>query len=147
MRLEDGRVITNFIQAALNKKPMIVHGDGMQTRSPAFVTDTINGLIHLLESETITQFSSIEQRIFNVGTPHEYSINEIAHAVNSIALKYLGYTVPITHITHIDPTDPKIRRPDISRIALATGFQPSISFESGLEAMFLNYYKNEHSHF
>lgn len=145
MRLSDGRVMTNFIQAVLNAQPMIVHGDGTQTRSPTFVTDTINGLVSLLESESITPCKTIEERIFNVGTPHEYSINEIAIIVNKLSEKHLRYTVPIQHVPHIDPTDPKVRRPDITLLAKATGFQPTVTFEDGLEIMFLHYL-HAHNH-
>lgn len=141
MRLSDGRVMTNFIQAALDNKPMIVHGDGNQTRSPAFVTDTIDGLTKLLESDTISHFQSIDQRIFNVGTPIEFSVNQIADAVNTISQKHLNYTVPITHIPHFDTTDPKVRRPDITYLKKIIGFQPRISFEEGIEKMFVHYMK------
>ncbi len=145
MRLSDGRVMTNFIQAALSCQPMIVHGDGTQTRSPAFVTDTVNGLIALLESETITPLTTIEQRIFNVGTPQEYSINQIAQCVNALSEKHLGRTVPIQHIPHIDPTDPKVRRPDITALSSATGFKPIVDFACGLETMFLHYHAQPHT--
>lgn len=140
MQLSDGRVITNFIQAALTNQPMIIHGSGNQTRSPAYVSDTIEGIISVLESEKIGTFSSIEQRIFNVGTPEEFSINEIANLVNQLAEKYLHRTVPIKHVPHFDHTDPQVRKPDITYLNAITSFNTRVPFIMGLEKTFLHYY-------
>lgn len=140
MQLSDGRVITNFIQAALNNTPMIIHGNGTQTRSPAYVSDTIEGVIRILESEKISTFPTIKQRIFNVGTQEEYSINEIAKFINQLAQKYLHRTVPTTYIAHFDQTDPQVRQPDITYLRKTTQFNIQVPFHQGLEETFLHYY-------
>ncbi len=146
MRLSDGRVMTNFIQAALDNTPMIIHGDGTQTRSPAFVTDTIQGLMLFLESDEFSKYENIQNRICNIGTPKEYDVNQIAETVNNVSEKYIGRRVPMKHISHIDPTDPKIRRPDITRISTITGFKPIITFEEGIEKMFVHYMEKYQTH-
>lgn len=143
MQLSDGRVITNFIQATLTNTPMIIHGDGQQTRSPAYVSDTIEGIIRILETKEIGNFPAIEQRIFNVGAQEEYSINVIASLVNQIAQKHLGRRVPIEHIPHFDTTDPQVRQPDITYLSKTTQFKIKTSFKEGLEKTFLHYYKTE----
>ncbi len=144
MRLSDGRAITNFIQATLDDKPMLIYGDGNQTRSPAYVSDTIEGLLRIIESDTIRSFKTIEERIFNIGNPEEYSVNEIASCINKIAQKHLQKTITIKHIPQFDVSDPKVRQPDISYVHKITHFQPLVPFQQGLEKTFLYYYKNRY---
>lgn len=139
MQIHDGRVITNFIQAVLFKKPMTIYGDGTQTRSPIYISDMVKGLTQLIESELITSFTSISQRIFNIGNPEEYSINQIADMVNKISLQYKNTETPITHIPQFDTTDPMVRCPDILYIHKVTGFYPQVSFQDGLQKMFNHY--------
>ncbi len=145
MQLSDGRVITNFIHAALTNSPMIIHGDGNQTRSPAYVSDTVDGLIKITESDEIGNFISIDQRIYNVGSEEELSINAIASMSNQIAEKLLGTVVPIHHITNIDTTDPNRRKPDLTRLKTIAQFEPNITFCHGFEQTFLYYYNKQQS--
>ncbi len=137
MRLDDGRVVTNFIKAMLHNQPMIIYGDGNQTRSPAYVSDTIEALFQMIKSESFTDFKTIQQRICNVGMPEEYSIREIADVANSVAKKYLGKTIPTKNIQQFDPTDPKKRKPDISYLKTLINFTPSIDFKDGFTETFL----------
>ncbi len=139
MQIHDGRVMTNFISAALDNKPMTIYGSGNQTRSPIYVDDMVRGLTQLIESDIITTFPDIQQRIFNIGNPEELSINQVATIVNEIALKHKKRTVPINHIPQFDATDPKVRKPDIRYINQILGFTPLISFTEGIEKMFLHY--------
>lgn len=141
MQLGDGRVVTNFIRAALENKPLTVHGDGKQTRSFAYVSDTVDGIMRVMASNSIGTFSSIQERIFNVGNPGEFTINEAALMVNDLCKKYLGRDAIIRHIPQFDATDPKIRKPDISRIYSFTEYSPRVLFAEGLEKTFLFYFK------
>lgn len=143
MRLDDGRVITNFIKAGLSYSSMIIHGTGNQTRSLAYVSDTVNGLVRLAESEQITPLKHLEERVFNIGNPQEWTINNIAQAMNRVIKQHLGYTVPIRHIPHFDLTDPKVRKPDITRAHNVINYTPHIAFEDGLEKTFLHFHKKD----
>ncbi len=139
MELHDGRVITNFISALLEDKEMVVYGDGNQTRSLVYISDMINGLEKLVEADVISSFTSMQQRIFNIGNPGEFTINQVADMANDLARKYLNRDVIITHIPQFDQTDPKVRKPDIAYIQTTLGFNPEVIFMDGLEKTFLHY--------
>ena len=121
MRPDDGRVIPNFINQAIKGDDLTVYGDGSQTRSFCFVTDLVEGLHNVMFSNDPTPF--------NVGNPDEYSIKDTAEYI----VKNLKSSSKITFIDHdllID--DPKKRKPDLSKLAKASGYMPKISFEEGL---------------
>ncbi|MEX0940416.1 MAG: NAD-dependent epimerase/dehydratase family protein [Candidatus Babeliales bacterium] len=136
MNLHDGRVVTNFIAAALDRKPMVIYGSGNQTRSFSFITNTIEQLLILLENNEIAKAQLIQERVFNIGNDEEFTINEVAIKLNKIIEKYLGYLVSINHIEQIDPTDPKKRKPCLNRIK-KLGFNSTITLSQGLEEMFI----------
>lgn len=138
MRLSDGRVITNFIEAMINNKPFTIYGDGTQTRSFCYVTDLIHGLLKVITAEN-NLGSVIDDRIYNVGNPQEFSINELAEKANELSKKIFGRVQPINKIENIDRTDPKVRRPDINKISNTFGFNPTIPLQEGLSNM-LNAY-------
>lgn len=133
MQLNDGRVIPNFINAILNHEPMILYGDGMQTRSFAFVDDTVDGLLALLQNETITGMPKIQDRVFNIGNPDEFTICDLAQKLTTLSKKIVGYQVPVISIANPDSSDPRMRRPDIARAASILGFTPKITLDYGLE--------------
>lgn len=141
MSIKDGRVITNFIGAILNKEPIIIHGSGNQTRSFAYISDTISALLKLIDAD-LSKATTIPERVFNIGNEQEFSINDIAKKINLLAQECIGYQVSIEHIVHPDPTDPKIRRPDLTRIK-SLGYEPCISLDDGLEDTFLYFLKYE----
>lgn len=123
MRLNDGRVVPNFIAQALRGEPLTVFGDGSQTRSFCYVSDLIEGICRLLESNVTEPI--------NLGNPDEMSILEFAHRI--IALS--GSCSSIVFVQPEDARvrdDPKVRRPDITRARTLLGWQPQVSLEEGL---------------
>ncbi len=120
MRLDDGRVIPNFVKQALRGDDLTVYGDGSQTRSFCYVDDMINGLVALLELDIQTPI--------NIGNPDERTINELAGVVIEATDSDSG----ITH-EELPPQDPKVRRPDISKARAELDWEPEISLERGLE--------------
>ena len=121
MRLDDGRVVPNFIKQALRRKPLTVYGDGSQTRSFCYVDDLIEGIYRLLLSE--------ETRPVNIGNPDEISILELAETVNGRLENPAGTTMlPEKR----GEGDPEQRQPDISRAREVLGWEPRVSLEEGL---------------
>ncbi len=141
MGLNDGRVVTNFIKAALKYKPMVAFGTGNQTRSFAYIDDTVEGILKLFNSEEITPQTDLEDRVFNIGNPHEFTIYQLASLVNTLSQKYLQHTIPIEFASPIDPTDPKVRCPNITRAKKILGFSPCIDLTEGLEKTFIFFIK------
>lgn len=138
MRLHDGRVITNFIAAALEQTPITMYGSGNQTRSFGYVDDTVEGLKLLLEANPET-FSTFKSRIFNIGTPEEFSIAELAEKVTELSVQYLDRVPVITRIENPDSTDPRQRRPNIQKAQSILRFNPTISLDEGLKKTFLHF--------
>lgn len=122
MRLDDGRVVPNFIKQSLQGKSLTVYGDGSQTRSFCYVDDLIEGIYRLLLSG--------EHRPVNIGNPDEISILELAKIINSL----LGSDASLTLMADKrGEGDPERRQPDISRARKVLDWRPSISLEEGLE--------------
>lgn len=122
MRLDDGRVIPNFIQQALRKEPLTIYGEGNQTRSFCFVDDLIEGIYRLL-------LSDIHDPI-NIGNPVEMTIKELALKINEIINNPSGLI--INDDLRLG-NDPERRRPDISRAKKYLGWEPQFTLERGLE--------------
>jgi dTDP-glucose 4,6-dehydratase len=119
MRLNDGRVLPNFVYQALTGQPITVYGEGKQTRSFCFVSDLIEGICRLLESD--------EHLPTNIGNPHEITILEFAERI----LKLTGATVPII-FKPLPEDDPKQRCPDITKARRVLKWEPKIDLEEGL---------------
>jgi dTDP-glucose 4,6-dehydratase len=119
MRLEDGRVVPNFIAQALRHEPLTVYGDGSQTRSFCYVSDLIEGIYRLLLSKEVEPV--------NLGNPEEMSILEFASVVNEITDNSAG----VVH-EPLPEDDPQVRKPDISRAREVLGWEPEVSLEDGL---------------
>ena len=111
MRPEDGRVIPNFFTQALSGQPLSIYGTGQQTRSLCFVSDLIEGLYLLMQSP--------HSDPINIGNPEEHSILKIAEVVSTICGKPLK-----TENKPLPPSDPKMRRPDISKAKNLLGWEP-----------------------
>jgi dTDP-glucose 4,6-dehydratase len=120
MRRNDGRASVNFINQALEGKPLTVYGDGSQTRSLCYVDDLIRGLYLLATSG--------EHLPVNLGNPdHEVTMLELAQTV----IKVIGS--PSELVFEALPTDdPQLRRPDITRARQVLGWAPEIDLEEGL---------------
>ena len=119
MRLNDGRVVPNFVGQALRGEPLTVYGDGSQTRSFCYVGDLIRG-IHLLLMSDVTE-------PVNIGNPCEMSIEVFAETINRITGNEAGTTYE-----PLPTDDPKVRRPDITRARTLLGWEPEIELETGL---------------
>jgi dTDP-glucose 4,6-dehydratase len=119
MRVNDGRVIPNFISQALQGEPLTIYGDGKQTRSFTFVEDEIDGFYRLLMSD--------EAFPVNIGNTVETTMLELAEQVNALTGNRAGVTfLPLPH-----KDDPKKRKPDITRARTILGWEPKTSLEEG----------------
>lgn len=130
MSKNDGRVVSNFINQALNGKDITVYGDGSQTRSFQYIDDTINALVAIMNS------NDMKTGPFNVGNPDEISIK-------TLAKKILVLTNSNSSIAYNDLPfdDPKKRKPDISLIYSEIGWKPIFDLDFGLKQT-INYFKN-----
>jgi dTDP-glucose 4,6-dehydratase len=123
MRLNDGRVVPNFVGQALRGEPLTVYGDGSQTRSFCYVSDLIEGICRLLLAEV--------NEPVNLGNPQEMTILEFAHKI----VELTGSSSRIVFVRPEDmrvKDDPKLRRPDITRAQRLLGWEPTVSVEEGL---------------
>jgi dTDP-glucose 4,6-dehydratase len=122
MRLDDGRVIPNFIQQALRNEPLTIYGEGKQTRSFCYVEDLLRGIYKLL-------LSDIHEPV-NIGNPNEITMIELAELINSMT----GNTAGITFANNARlGNDPERRKPDITRAMELLNWLPKYSLETGLE--------------
>jgi dTDP-glucose 4,6-dehydratase len=122
MRLDDGRVVPNFICQALDQKPLTLYGDGSQTRSFCYVDDLVEGLYRLLMSDY--------NQPVNLGNPYEMTIRELAQVVNDLTDN------PAEMVTVPDgraPADPQQRQPDISLAKEVLNWQPEVELRDGLQ--------------
>ncbi|MCM8758739.1 MAG: SDR family oxidoreductase [Candidatus Omnitrophica bacterium] len=119
MRLDDGRVIPNFVSQAIHKKPLTIYGDGKQTRSFCYIDDLIKGLLLIVETDY--------HMPVNIGNPSEFTIIELAELVNKIT----GLELPFEFKEAL-PDDPRQRRPDIELAKKILGWTPSVNLEDGL---------------
>ena len=121
MHLDDGRVVPNFLQQALQGEPLTVYGDGSQTRSFCYVDDLIDGIVRLLYSD--------EHQPVNIGNPVETTILEFANTINRLVGNSAGVVFkPLQR----GEGDPQRRQPNISRALRVLGWEPKISLEEGI---------------
>jgi dTDP-glucose 4,6-dehydratase len=121
MRLNDGRVVPNFIGQALRGDPITVYGDGKQTRSFCYCSDLIDGFFRLVMSK--------ETGPINIGNPTERTMLEFAQQIK--ALTGSGSEIVFAPLKTAD--DPKQRRPDITKARTLLGWEPKVSLEQGLQ--------------
>ena len=119
MRMNDGRVVPNFILQALADKPLTLYGDGSQTRSMCYVTDTVSGLIALMTKAPPAS-------VTNIGTDRELTMRELAELV----LKLTESKSKLAKLPAL-PDDPTRRKPELGR-AKALGWSAQVSLEDGL---------------
>jgi dTDP-glucose 4,6-dehydratase len=129
MRLNDGRALPNFVFQALSGQPITVYGDGKQTRSFCYVSDLIDGIYKLSQSN--------EHFPTNIGNPTELTIYEFAERIRS----YFPSARPIIH-EPLPEDDPKQRRPDITKAKRLLGWEPKVSLEEGLKYT-LDYFREQ----
>jgi dTDP-glucose 4,6-dehydratase len=129
MRLRDGRAVPAFMSQALRNEDLTVFGDGTQTRSFCYITDLVDGILRLMDSDT--------NEPVNIGNPNEVTIEQIARAI--IAL--VGATSRIVY-RPLPVDDPKQRQPDITRARTRLGWEPRVSLEAGLQQT-VDYFKTK----
>ena len=119
MKIDDGRVVTNFIFQALNGEDITIYGNGDQTRSFCYVEDTLSGIIKAMDSES--------SEVFNIGNPNEITVKKLAEIIikltnSNSSLKFL----------ELPEDDPMQRKPDISKAEEFLNWSPKIPLEEGL---------------
>jgi UDP-glucuronate decarboxylase len=119
----DGRVVSNFIRQALQGETISLYGDGSQTRSFCFVSDLIDGMLAMMNSED--GFTGP----VNVGNPHEFTIKELADSV----VRLSGSSSDIKTTRDLPEDDPLQRRPDISLAKKVLDWEPQIQLNEGLQ--------------
>src|SRR5581483_5253367 len=119
MRVRDGRVVPAFIQQALRNEPLTVFGDGSQTRSFCFVSDLVDGIFRLLESDLSDPC--------NIGNPREMTVLQFAETIRDA----VGSRSEIV-FKDLPVDDPKTRQPDITLAKTRLGWQPVVTLEEGL---------------
>ncbi len=123
MRLDDGRVVPNFLRQAIEGDPLTIYGDGEQTRSFCYIDDLVEGLLRMMEVQY--------HEPINLGNPVEMTIVELAELVIELS----GSEAGIDYLPdRRDRTDPQQRRPDISRAIEVLGWEPKVLLEDGLRA-------------
>lgn len=117
---QDGRVVSNFVVQALKGIPLTVYGSGKQTRSFCYVSDLVDGLMRLMNGNSIGPI--------NLGNPDEYTVLELAQTVQSMVN-------PDAAIAYkpLPADDPQQRQPDITKARTELGWQPTIPLKDGLE--------------
>jgi len=121
MRLDDGRVVPNFIQQALRGEPLTIYGTGEQTRSFCYVSDLIEGIYRLMMTD--------EHMPVNIGNPNETSIKDFALIINELCQNHGGI---ITEYADTLGDDPQRRQPDITRAKTILGWEPQVEIPDGL---------------
>jgi dTDP-glucose 4,6-dehydratase len=129
MRLNDGRALPTFLCQALKGEPLTVYGDGSQTRSFCYVSDLVEGISRLLESE--------ESYPVNVGNPDEITILELAQEI----IELTGSKSAL-RFTPLPENDPKVRRPDITRARTILGWEPVVDRRDGIQRC-IEYFRRE----
>ena len=119
MKIDDGRVVTNFIFQALNGKDITIYGNGDQTRSFCYIEDTLSGIIKAMDSES--------SEVFNIGNPNEITVKKLAEIIikltnSNSSLKFL----------ELPEDDPMQRKPDISKAKNILNWSPKIPLDEGL---------------
>ncbi|RKY30479.1 MAG: SDR family NAD-dependent epimerase/dehydratase [Candidatus Omnitrophota bacterium] len=120
MRIDDGRVIPNFICQAIRNLPITIYGDGEQTRSFCYIDDLVDGIARIMEKDYHLPI--------NLGNPEEFSILQLAKIIKELT----SSDSPIVFKPPL-PDDPKRRKPDITKAQKILGWKPKISLEEGLK--------------
>ncbi|HEY2108584.1 MAG TPA: UDP-glucuronic acid decarboxylase family protein [Candidatus Acidoferrales bacterium] len=128
MRLNDGRALPNFLHQALTGESLTVYGNGKQTRSFCYVSDLLDGIYRLLESD--------EHDPINIGNPHEITILEFAERVRAL----VGSKEPIV-FRSLPQDDPKQRCPDITKARQLLKWEPRVNLEEGLKRTYDYFHK------
>ena len=130
MRKDDGRVISNFINASLEGKPLTIYGDGKQTRSFCYISDQVAGLMALMFGE------NTKGEVVNIGNPEEFTMIDLANKIITMT----GSKSEIVY-AELPKDDPTHRKPDITKAQTLLGWKPLVSVDEGLKKT-VEYYKS-----
>ncbi|MEP6914920.1 MAG: UDP-glucuronic acid decarboxylase family protein [Acidobacteriota bacterium] len=119
MRLRDGRAVPAFMSQALTGEDVTIFGSGQQTRSFCYVSDLVDGIIRLMES-------NLNEPV-NIGNPQEMTIEDIARAI----IRLTGSKSQLVY-RPLPEDDPKVRQPDITKARTLLGWEPKVGLEEGL---------------
>ncbi len=120
MKINDGRVVTNFISQAITGNDITIYGQGNQTRSFCYIDDTVSGILKAMESD--------KSEVFNIGNPNEITIFQLAEKV--IELTNSNSEIKFVELPEDDPMQ---RKPDISKANKKLNWFPKVSLEDGLK--------------
>jgi len=121
-RIDDGRVVPNFVGQALRREPMSIYGSGAQTRSFCYVSDLVAGLIAAMFTP------GVGGEVFNLGNPEEHTILEFGE----IVARLCGVPSPQLTWSDLPVDDPSRRQPVIDKAIQILGWRPTVSLEEGL---------------
>ncbi len=130
MQKDDGRVVSNFINQALEGKPITIYGDGKQTCSFCYVSDLVSGIMNAMF------LKNTKGEIFNLGNPDEYKIIDFAEKI-----KRMTKSKSKIVFKSLPKDDPRKRKPDITKAKKILGWQPKVKLDEGLEKT-IEYYKS-----
>lgn len=129
MKKDDGRVVSNFINQALKGLPLLIDGDGSQTRSFCYVSDLISGIYKAMyEPKT-------KGEVFNLGNPDEFTILELAE----LTIRLTGSNSKLKFSKKFRENDPMRRKPDIEKAEKILGWKPKVNLKKGLEKTISHY--------
>lgn len=123
MHPQDMRMVESFILSALKNQPINIFGDGQQTRSLCYVSDTVDGLIKLME------YADGKGKVVNIGSEEEHTVNEFAETIKRLC----NSTSPLIHEEDLPQDDPKKRRADITQARQLLKWEPTVPLEEGLK--------------
>lgn len=121
MQIDDGRVVSNFINQAILNKPITIYGNGNQTRSFCYIDDMVEGLMLAMFSD------KTKGEVINLGNPDERKISELATIIKTITNSQSDIV-----FEELPEDDPKIRKPDISKAEKLIGWGPKVGIEEGV---------------
>jgi len=131
MRMNDGRVVPNFITQALKNEPITVYGEGTQTRSFCYIDDLVEGIFRM------ATIDKLNGEVINLGNPEEYKIINFAKIIKRLT----NSKSPIV-FKELPQDDPKQRKPDITRIKTILKREPKVSLNEGLKKI-INWFKEK----
>jgi len=131
MRMNDGRVVPNFITQSLKNEPITVYGDGPQTRSFCYIDDLVEGIFR------IATMDKLNGEVINLGNPDEYKIIDFAQIIKELT----NSKSPIV-FKELPQDDPKQRKPDIAKVKITLQWKPKISLNEGLKKT-INWFKDK----
>ena len=135
LNLDDGRIIPDFMNNAINKSEIIIHSDGSPTRSFCYVSDAISGFFKLL-------FSKHDGIICNVGNDEEVSVKDVADTIKNIMAKPISIKIIKSDDPNYTKDNPQRRCPDLSLIKKSVKYIPQIDLEEGLKRVYKWYRSN-----